>query len=714
VTQAQQRLPLLCTCEEKSQLIESESGVACPNCGQMFSTSNGVYDLEPGKEYYWNEFTPEEMRKLLDLGWAEGWDAMATATAKAVPVMGELLRSNARLDSIFHCYSPDHAQTCLDVGCGWGTNTEILSHLYEEVWSMDGVSERLEATRIRLEDKGIENVRLVRNFLPRMPFADNTFDMVVIKGVLEWIPLATTEHPTETQRNFLAEVYRVLKPGGCLLLGIENRFGAQYLMGVPDHTGLHLTSYLPRRLADLAVRWNQRRKTDDHVISHDSTTAYRPYTYTKAGYHKILGEAGFNETDIYWAKSYQTPRYSAPVSAANVRFFLDTTTGKFRRFQGTISSAKALFRVIPPGLIETGMTTFTPNFLICSYKGERPQTMQDQLLSTLDKDQTWIKIGGSDAEQGRIQYFILDKANPVPKRIIAFARYPESTAALATEYDCLNRFSGITAEMHQIGPKAPITSEPTTGKPTNGRIAWSSPYIESIETNDAHAVRRGLDWLEEWQQKTKIADRSLAEFAAHVSDIFAQVQAQKADTEESGGADWGSITQIVTGALAGLPPHSVIAECAEHRDFAMSNVRYARSSTLPISGRTDSSGNDQPFVIDWDLYSESGWPFADAINYLLSYYASSYHQDRFRQTLSNPEFGEMLDYWAQKLDVPSELVWYMIPYQIARLVIDSRNDGLLYRAQAEPLATIWLNAHQQRALHQTDLSGTAQHSPELQ
>ena len=691
MTQSIQLLPLLCACEEKKQLIESETGATCSNCGEQISTSAGFYDLEPGKEYYWNEFTPDEMRKLLDLGWKEGWDAMATATANAVPVMGELLRSNARLDSIFHCYSPDHAQTCLDIGCGWGTNTEILSHLYEEVWSMDGVSERLEATRIRLEDKGIDNVRLVRNFLPRMPFADNTFDMVVIKGVLEWIPLATSEHPTETQRNFLAEVYRVLKPGGCLLLGIENRFGAQYLMGVPDHTGLYLTSYLPRRLADLAVRWNQRRKTDDHVISHNSTTAYRPYTYTNAGYHKILGEAGFDETEIYWAKSYQTPRYSGPVSGANIRFFLDTTTGKFRRFQRTINSAKALFRVTPNRLIEAGMTAFTPNFLICSYKGERPQTMQDQLLSTLDRDQTWIKIGGSDAEQGRIQYFILDKSNPVPKRIISFARYPESTAALATEYDCLDRFSGIAAETVQINPEqAPEESK-------SGRTAWSSPFIDSVETNDAHGVQSGLDWLANWQKETNRGEKSLTEFAAHVSDIFTQVQAQKAHSaEELGEADWGAIAEIVTGTLATLPTHSVIAQCAEHRDFAMSNVRFARSSSVANSPQSESAHTHQPFVIDWDLYSESGWPFSDAINYLLSYYAPSYHQDRFRLTLTDPEFSKMLDYWAQKLDVPSELVWQMIPYQIARLVIDSHNDGLLYRAQAEPLATIWLDAHQKR------------------
>jgi len=61
------------------------------------------------------------------------------------------------------------------------------------------------------------------------------------------------------------------------------------------------------------------------------------------------------------------------------------------------------------------MNAFTPNFLICGYKDKRPNTLQDQLLSTLDANQTWFKVGGSDAEQGRIQYFILDKSSQVPK-----------------------------------------------------------------------------------------------------------------------------------------------------------------------------------------------------------------------------------------------------------------------------------------------------------
>jgi len=39
----------------------------------------------------------------------------------------------------------------------------------------------------------------------------------------------------------------------------------------------------------------------------------------------------------------------------------------------------------------------------------------------------------------------------------------------------------------------------------------------------------------------------------------------------------------------------------------------------------------------------------------------------------------------------------MIPYHLARSVVDSHDDGLLYRAHAEPLAQIWLDAHQQRA-----------------
>ena len=126
-----------------------------------------------------------------------------------------------------------------------------------------------------------------------LPFLDNSFDLVIINGVLEWVgAMDGPQNPRDMQTRFLEQVRRVLKADGLFYLAIENRLFPGYILKDP-HTRIPLIGALPRRLADGIARRFYRR-------------SYRTYTYSYWGLEKLVREAGFASTlfytplDTYW------------------------------------------------------------------------------------------------------------------------------------------------------------------------------------------------------------------------------------------------------------------------------------------------------------------------------------------------------------------------------------------------------------------------------
>jgi len=96
----------------------------------------------------------------------------------------------------------------LDVGCGTGLNALHLSKLGHTVIGID-----LSPVAIgKFCDKGLEG-HVVDIETDPLPFADGSFDMIYASEVIE--------HSVDT-REFLIQLYRVLKPDGLLLLSTPN------------------------------------------------------------------------------------------------------------------------------------------------------------------------------------------------------------------------------------------------------------------------------------------------------------------------------------------------------------------------------------------------------------------------------------------------------------------------------------------------------------
>jgi SAM-dependent methyltransferase len=128
----------------------------------------------------------------------------------------------------------------LDHGCGYGRLIDQLFGTgYRNVVGMDFSEKMLTECRSRFP-----NLTLVRNDGRTLPFCDRAFDAVLLFAVLTCIP------SDDDQRILLAEVMRVLRPGGIVYISdllintdarnveryerYENEFGVYGVFELPE------------------------------------------------------------------------------------------------------------------------------------------------------------------------------------------------------------------------------------------------------------------------------------------------------------------------------------------------------------------------------------------------------------------------------------------------------------------------------------------------
>ncbi len=231
------------------------------------------------KDFYWGILPREEMQRFVEAARSEGFDKART-TFKFTGRF-DYADDFSRADFHFFLTTPKNAEI-LDLGSGYGNVTIPLSYHYEQVTAVDASRELLELSRIRAIEKGRDNISFV-HVDPlgsgALPFADASYDLVILNGVLEWVGLSgDKEDPREIQAFLLREIKRVLKPGGKIYIGIENRLFPGWWARDP-HSKLPYTVFLPRPLA----RWYAKRR------GHED---YRTYIYSFFGFKKLFAQQG--------------------------------------------------------------------------------------------------------------------------------------------------------------------------------------------------------------------------------------------------------------------------------------------------------------------------------------------------------------------------------------------------------------------------------------
>lgn len=101
------------------------------------------------------------------------------------------------------------AWTVADIGSGTGYLLPVLARHFRRVLAVDPVEAMRNCAQDRMREHELDNVELLSGDLAALPIDDNAVDLAV--SVLVW-------HHVEEPAGALAEVYRVIRPGGRLLL----------------------------------------------------------------------------------------------------------------------------------------------------------------------------------------------------------------------------------------------------------------------------------------------------------------------------------------------------------------------------------------------------------------------------------------------------------------------------------------------------------------
>jgi excisionase family DNA binding protein len=101
------------------------------------------------------------------------------------------------------------SMTAVDLGCGDGYISRAVSERVEKVIAIDISSKMLELLNKKAEESGIRNIETIETEAQEVPLQDSSIDIVFASMFL---------HHIEEPEDIINEVYRILKPGGTVVL----------------------------------------------------------------------------------------------------------------------------------------------------------------------------------------------------------------------------------------------------------------------------------------------------------------------------------------------------------------------------------------------------------------------------------------------------------------------------------------------------------------
>ena len=184
-------------------------------------------------------------------------------------------------ENLLEWYDFGEGKSLLEIGAGCGAVTGLFCRKLDRVVAIDLSRKRstINATR----NKEYPNLEiLVGNF--EDIHTDEKFDYVTLIGVLEYsIYYINSVSPFA---DMLKKAKEYLKPGGRLIIAIENQFGIKYWSGsTEDHTG----------------------RINDGIEGYNGVDRVR--TFSKKGLEELIRQGGFRETEFY----YPLPDYKLPL-----------------------------------------------------------------------------------------------------------------------------------------------------------------------------------------------------------------------------------------------------------------------------------------------------------------------------------------------------------------------------------------------------------------
>lgn len=184
-------------------------------------------------------------------------------------------------ENLLEWYDFGQGKSLLEIGAGCGAVTGLFCRKLAKVTAIDLSKKRSLINAAR--NREAENLEIIVGNFKDIQIEEK-YDYVTLIGVLEY-SIYYIDSP-DPFADMLKKAKSYLKPGGKLIVAIENKYGIKYWAGATeDHTG----------------------KLYDGITGYDGVDRVR--TFSRNGLEKLLKEAGFGSLEFY----YPLPDYKLPM-----------------------------------------------------------------------------------------------------------------------------------------------------------------------------------------------------------------------------------------------------------------------------------------------------------------------------------------------------------------------------------------------------------------
>lgn len=189
-------------------------------------------------------------------------------------------RMQTTLDWIDQLDLPSAARV-LEVGCGAGVTAVALARRGMEIDATDQARAMIELTHQRAREHGVQaRLSVALADAHRLPFADDTFDLVLALGVISFLHSPSVA---------LGEMQRVLRPGGYLVVHAGNRLRLSYLVDPLFTPALAPLRHVVRTVVErLGLRWPPA-----FLREKEAGAAPAINLYSACEFNHLIEDAGF-------------------------------------------------------------------------------------------------------------------------------------------------------------------------------------------------------------------------------------------------------------------------------------------------------------------------------------------------------------------------------------------------------------------------------------
>ncbi len=208
-------------------------GLICLNCGTIFPIlldqficmlpKSGISDTKIRIQEFWGDTCKQWYSDFDKNLTTERWHEYLDDLEKMFTYRRHLAVTEMELCAL-------KGKNILEIGSGGGSHSSLFRKYGANVTSVDITLERVVSTADRLALVKEGSAIVVQADAERLPFEDDSFDIVYSNGVL---------HHSEDTNKCIDEVYRVLKPEGRAVLMLYSRHSAQYWFNILPKTILN-------------------------------------------------------------------------------------------------------------------------------------------------------------------------------------------------------------------------------------------------------------------------------------------------------------------------------------------------------------------------------------------------------------------------------------------------------------------------------------------